>query len=164
MNPPPDVPVDHRSGGARPVTMSVSKAKGRVCREEKWLVAPPTVHISHRLIGRGVLLLGVGPLLMNVWETERWWRQQRESVLVQQQQHLNGFICIVYLTKFPLASSQLFGWECLHSHTLCSFFMAKDGLDFMYKSNISPFICYHWGREQEVFVKLYQADLRLLNE
>lgn len=30
------------------------------------MVAPPTVHISHCLIGRGVLLLGMRPLLMNI--------------------------------------------------------------------------------------------------
>lgn len=81
MNPPPGVAVDHRSGGTQPVSMSVSKAKGRVCREEKGLVAPPTVHISPCLIGRGVLLLGVGPLLMNVWVRERGWRQHRETTL-----------------------------------------------------------------------------------
>lgn len=44
------------------------------------MVAPPTVHISHRLIGRGVLLLGVGPLLMNVWETEMMEAAKRVSL------------------------------------------------------------------------------------
>lgn len=69
--------------------MSVSKAKGRVCQEEKWLVAPPTVHISQCLIGRAALLLGMGPLSKDVWVRQRGWRLHRALPMVQQ--HLNGF-------------------------------------------------------------------------
>lgn len=75
------------------ISRSVRQRGGYAGKRRDW--SHPRVHISHSLIGRGVLLLGVRPPLMN-----RWVRREDGG-----DNKSHSYICAVFVASFHLLHS-----------------------------------------------------------